>query len=354
MLKPHLLRSEELTAPELTAWDRLQRASAAYSSPFFRPEWVRAVATVRDNVEIAVLEERGEVVGFFPFQRHFGCVARPVGGPLCDFQGPILSPDTAFSPVDLLRYCDLRTWEFDHLITDIAALRRYHWLIESSPDADVGGSFAGYESRLEKPGMRELSDTRRQTRRIQREVGPLRFEFHTADRQVLEQLMEWKSAQYRRTKITDIFSFGHAADVLRQVLEARDEAFSAVLTALYVGDHLAAAHLGLRCFSVLHWWLPAYNVTFSKYSPGKILLVEALKHAAADGIRRLDFGKGMTLQKRNFMTGETRLAEGCVHTWPVLPTLHRNWFRARELVRGSPLRVPAGRVYRRAKVWLGY
>ena len=37
-------------------------------NPFFRPEFTQAVAAVRDDVEVAVLEIQQQPVGFFPYQ----------------------------------------------------------------------------------------------------------------------------------------------------------------------------------------------------------------------------------------------------------------------------------------------
>jgi hypothetical protein len=42
------------------------------------------------DVEVAVLIVEGEIVGFFPFQGSRWNIGKPVGGPLCDFQGVIV------------------------------------------------------------------------------------------------------------------------------------------------------------------------------------------------------------------------------------------------------------------------
>ena len=75
-----LIPAEQLTPEHVAAWADIQRAEAALDSPYFRPEFTQAVAAVRGDVEVGVLEEGGEPVGFFPFQRGRGNVARPVGG----------------------------------------------------------------------------------------------------------------------------------------------------------------------------------------------------------------------------------------------------------------------------------
>ena len=70
---------DRLTPKHVEVWSRLQREDAAVASPYFRPEFTQAVACVRNDVEVAVMEEDGEPVGFFPYQRRGRNVATPVG-----------------------------------------------------------------------------------------------------------------------------------------------------------------------------------------------------------------------------------------------------------------------------------
>src|SRR5262245_50996752 len=109
--------ARELTASERSRWLALQSADPVLDSPLFRPEFTEAVAEVRDDVEVALLEEGNDLVGFFPFQRGKRNVGRPVGGRLSDFQGIILAPDCRVEATELLRGCRLSAWHFDHWIS---------------------------------------------------------------------------------------------------------------------------------------------------------------------------------------------------------------------------------------------
>ena len=85
----------ELTTPERLSqrdceqWSQFQREDVALESPFFRPEFTFAVASVRSDVEVAILRDSGETVGYFPFQRRRRELAKPVGGRLSDYHGVI-------------------------------------------------------------------------------------------------------------------------------------------------------------------------------------------------------------------------------------------------------------------------
>jgi CelD/BcsL family acetyltransferase involved in cellulose biosynthesis len=65
-MKIDIIPATEFSRDHIAAWRALQQADPALDSPLFHPEFTRAVAAVRDDVEVAVLEEAGEFVGFFP------------------------------------------------------------------------------------------------------------------------------------------------------------------------------------------------------------------------------------------------------------------------------------------------
>src|SRR5207344_1830917 len=87
MIQFRLTRPQQLAPMEIAAWDELQRGHAAFESPYFRPEFTQAVAAVRDDVEVAVIDQDGRVAGFFPFQRSSLNLGKPVAGKLNDFHG---------------------------------------------------------------------------------------------------------------------------------------------------------------------------------------------------------------------------------------------------------------------------
>ena len=59
----------------------------ALVSPYFCPEFTQAVGDVREDAFVGIVEDAGEFVGFFPFQRRALGVGKPIAGPLSDYQG---------------------------------------------------------------------------------------------------------------------------------------------------------------------------------------------------------------------------------------------------------------------------
>lgn len=333
---------KELPAELAAAWAGLQVADPRVDSPFFRPEFALAVAKTRDDVEVAVLEEQGAPVGFFPFQRSRGHLGRPVGGRLSDFQGVVLKAGARLEPQRLISACGLSAWYFDHLLQAHSGFGPFHWTKVDSPYIDVPPAFDTYLAGRRAAGSADVMQAMNKKKRSERQLGPIRFELRTTDLQVLSKLIEWKSQQFQKSQLTSLFSFPWTVALLKDLLAMPDNPdFSGIMSALYIGDRLAAAHFGMRSRHVIHWWFPAYDAELAKHSPGSQLLLELVRAAGAAGVTRIDLGKGPESYKRSFMTGATPLAEGAVDSRVVTRMMRRAFHRAHHWARESPLRRPA-------------
>lgn len=335
-----LLRGGALPGEIVTAWAALQEQVPDLDGPYFRPEYVQAVAAVRDDVEVAVLEEAGVPVAFFPFQRGPGGLGRPVGGKFSDFQAVIAPANLRWDPAALLQGCGLRRFVFDHLLVAQEPLRAYHWSATTSPYVDLSGGFEAYRAERKQAGSREIEQILYKLRKAERRVGPMRLEWHSTDPAVLDALLGWKSAQLRSTGQPDHLSTPWVRRMLERILAAQGEPFAGVLSALWLGDRLAAAHLGMRSRNVLHWWLPAYDRALGPSSPGQLSFLEIARAAAERGVRRVDLGKGDEAYKARLMSGAIEIAVGAVDRRAIAAPLARTWYHAVEWARRSPLRRP--------------
>ncbi len=343
-----VLPAEKLTAEQIAAWAEIQQADPALDSPYFRPEFTLLVAGVRGDVEVGVLEEDGEPVGFFPFQRGPGNTALPVGGKMSDFQGAIVRKNCRWEPDELLRGCRLSAWRFDHLIASQAP--EYHWRIAPSPYIDLSQGWDGYRSDQLALHPEWFGRAERKRRQADREAGPLRVELDTADPAVFRNMVKWKRRQYQRTGMTDVLAFDWTVALLDRARAAKGEGFSGVTSALYMGGVLTAVLLSIRSYGVLHAWFSAYHPDFAQLSPGIVSWLELFQVYPQVGIRRIDLGKGPEEYKTRLMSGAINVAEGAVDFRPVSRFLQRNCRRAYDWSRQSPLRRPLlkpGRFIRR-------
>jgi CelD/BcsL family acetyltransferase involved in cellulose biosynthesis len=124
----------------------------------------------------------------------------------------------------------------------------------------------------------------RHARKLARDLGETRFVRHTDDVRVLEQLFAWKSAQYRRTSLPDLFASAPRRALFRHLLHSQ----AVELSALYAADRLVAAHIGPRLEGRFYYWVPAHDPNVGKLSPGTVLLEELLRASFEAGDHTFD------------------------------------------------------------------
>ncbi len=332
-----VIRPSELDADLTGRWNEIIAANAEFASPYFCPEYTRAVASVRDDVHVGVMRDGEDVIGFFPFQRGRGGIGVPVGGPFTDIQGVIAVPGAEWSAGDLIRGCGMSVWQFDHVLASQKPFRPWQRVLTCSPMIDLPDGFEGYANTLRAAGSKQMQRLGQKQRGFERDEGPLRFEMQMQDTGVLGQLLEWKSRQYLDSGLVDAFDFPWTRALLENILAVQSENFGGLLSALYAGDRLAAIHMGMRSRTIWHYWIAAYTHDFARYSPALLLLVEMARTAASLGLTAIDMGKGPEEYKTWFATSAVLITEGSVE----LPSLARALRTARQgteyLVRHSPL-----------------
>lgn len=327
------LQPSQLSSDQIDLWRSFHRANEACASPFFAPEFTLATAAERRDVEVAVLREGAEISGFFPFQCSRWRIGRPVGWRLNDFQGPVLRPGATFDPVAMFRRRGLACWCFDHLEPRHELLRPGTHFWAESPYIELTEGFDSYYHRRKTSGSDTIRRLETKTRKLDRELGPVRFELASKDGGAFRQLLQWKSDHLRHTRSLDVLRFRWVRGLLERIWNMDSPHFQGLLSTLHAGDRLVAAHLGMRAGPVLHWWITSYDHACDRYSPGLTLLLRVAREAAVGGVNRIDLGKGDEPYKRSFMTGSVQVGEGAVNLWPLSAPATAAWFRGRQWVR---------------------
>ncbi|WP_425618578.1 GNAT family N-acetyltransferase [Anatilimnocola sp. NA78] len=356
ILKVRVVPGRELSADLCAHWSQIQSSNPTLGSPYFCPEFTQTVAAVRTDVEVAVLERDNQIVGFFPYQRGRWANAQPVAGRLTDFHGLIVGPDFACDPIQLLHQCGLSSWRFDHLIESQTYFQPFMWTHGLSPYIDLSAGFSDYLAERRQRNS-ELPMIARKLRKLEREVGPVRFEWHSTSAENLQTLFQWKSAQFARTGLRDLLSFAWIRDFFAKLLEQNGTEFAGLFSCLHAGDQLLAAHVGMRSRNVMHWWLPSFNRDFVRYSPGLALIYRFAQQASEHGITRIDLGQGDEAFKFRLGSAADPVAEGSVDVLLRTRLFHRSWQATRDWVRTSPLNGPTERPLRwirRMRDWLRF
>jgi len=343
-MKVSLISGTELSDDVERAWMALQQANPDLASPYFHPEFTKIISSVRHDVEVAIVESEGQIAALFPFQRGYGAIGRPVGDVISDYQGIICAQDFRLAPSDLLGHCRLVAWDFDHLITSQSSFAPFQWSVEASPQIDISNGYDAYIQERRSAGSEQIKKIYNLMRRIEREVGPLRFVAKSSDAVSLGKVLAWKSEQYRRSDKCDLFTSGWIREAVNHIFATQVDGCSGVLSLLFAGDRLVAGHFGMQSRRRWHYWFPAYGLEAAKYSPGLILLLKMAEHAPKIGVPIIDLGKGTSLYKERLMNASVLVASGSVElpSWlSVKRSAERN---LRSLLANSPLREPMRRM----------
>lgn len=312
-----------MSVETLAVWRQLQHANPDLASPYFAPAFTQIVAGVRNEVEVAELVADGKVVALFPYHRGRFNFGSPVGEFISDYQGLICERDFTLAPQTLLKACGLFAWDFNQLLATQTSFSPFHHEQNSSPILDLSAGYEAYTRERREAGSEQIKKVANLMRRVEREVGPLNFVTHSADKDLLAQLLAWKTAQYRQNRWRDLFSIPWVRTVIEQIHATQTEEFAGMLSAIYAGERLLAVHFGMRSATVWHYWFPAYDPAYAKYSSGLILLLKMAESAPAMGIRTIDLGCGEHSYKERLMNGAVMVAQGSVERPSIVTATRR-------------------------------
>ncbi|MFI8192963.1 GNAT family N-acetyltransferase [Streptomyces sp. NPDC085946] len=335
-----MLEPGELGEGDRERWRKLRADAGVPRNPFMEPEFTDAVGGVRPGARVAVVYEGLEPAGFLPYERGPLGQGRAIGLGVSDSQGAVLRPGLRLETGELLRACGLSSYAFDNLEAGQDLFVPYAAEEHATYVVDVEKGYETYESVLRARSPKFLKTTLAKERRMDRQVGEVRFVFDERDPAALRTLVQWKSAQYRRTGRRDRFAQEWIARLVSRLAATRTPECTGTLSVLYAAGRPVAAHFGLRSASVLACWFPAYDPGFSKYSPGLVLHLRMAQAAAGRGIALLDLGRGAAEYKDALKTGERPVHEGAATRLGAGAALH--WLsreparRAHGFVRGRP------------------
>lgn len=325
------------------AWRSIQAGNPNLASPYFDLEFTQAVARVRDDVEIAVFSDRDQIVALLPFQRSRPGRAVPVGGRLNDSHGI------------LFRDCDQRHFSSRTLIEKVMAEAnldsfKFHAMSQLDPSLDscqftelgshhldLSNGWDAYHQWARKNSI-AIKRQKQKTRKLGREIGPVRFEFDCQSADVLEKLIALKRSKYQRSNTFDILSVDWASDLLREIHRTKQPGFKGILSTIFAGDRLVAVHFGMLTNDILHYWFPVYDPEFQRYSPGTELLLESARVACDHGVTKLDLGYGDDAYKFRFCNGREVVSCGQITASKIRFQLARNRYFLRQRLKAIPMK----------------
>jgi CelD/BcsL family acetyltransferase involved in cellulose biosynthesis len=316
---------DELGPAERARWQELLREAPALCHPFLSPEFAVALGAVGKKARVAVVHDGPEIVGFFAYEAGPLRVALPLAGRLSYRQGFVHAAGLPWSWRELLDAAGLDAVEFtdlvgDQTVTGVGAGTEGHLEVEESPIIDTS---TGWDAYLARSKGRRVKNTRYLDRKLERDVGPVKFSWGGVDRDECGQLVAWKSEQYRRSGWPDPFAQRWVRDLFEILIDERAGELQPVFTSLRAGDHLLAVDLSLLYHDVYAGWFSAYNHDFSAYSPGAVRILRTIEVACGEGVRYVDLARGDERYKRSFKNDYLRVGAGLLHARSVRAHAYR-------------------------------
>jgi CelD/BcsL family acetyltransferase involved in cellulose biosynthesis len=304
-MRANVLPLRDLPASLKHRWREIQQNNPALAGPCFRPELFTAIGQFRRDAFVAVLEE-GQPQGFLPFLRT-GLLPIAKSIPMCDYQAIICTEARSWDVSEVLEAAGLLVWDFECLVgLNASGLAPSSLRHDAAPRVDLHGGLKEYYAHLERQGRR-LKHLARSRRFLQRDWGPLRYVPACGEPENLRRLLAWKADRFSQGQPIPAW----VVEVLELLWRPLGPDLRGVLSVLYAGDTLVAAHFGIQCQGVLHYWFPAFNPEYAKYSPGWILLQELIDSLEASHCRVLDLGPGGERYKAYFCNAMLPTWRGC-------------------------------------------
>ncbi|WP_417482327.1 GNAT family N-acetyltransferase [Maricaulis sp.] len=320
----------------ISQWNAWAAPGGQLVSPYLRFEFTRSVARARGDVRIAVFEDKGEIIGFFPHHAAREGVVRPIGAPMSDYQGIIAAPGQVLDPKAVLVASHGSALVFDNWVGpdpgDDPAVRTR----DGSTIVELTDGAEAYFAAQQAEFPSHFRKTARLQRNAERDHGPVRVELGDPDGRLFEALCDWKQAQYRDTGKLDVFGINWVQSVLADLRESEGAGFGGLTAALWFGDRLAAVEFGLAAGGVYHSWFPAYDPGLAKYSPGLLLMQGLFRQLGTRGITRVDLGGGSAQYKKYYRSYEVPLYQGRILSTGLAALGIRSWELAESAARIMP------------------
>jgi CelD/BcsL family acetyltransferase involved in cellulose biosynthesis len=295
----------DLSDGDAADWRALCATDSAYGSPLMGPEFAQAVGEVRDDARVTIWRDGAAMAGVLAYHRRPGAFARPIGAPLADYHGPILTDGLDFA--EALQAAGLSAYRFTGLTSGRGGIEG--GAAKESFAIDLDGSADDYLEALRAASPKRFKNYRRLDHKLDREVGALRI-VADADPEAFDRLIAWKRDQIGRTGVHDFLGAAWTGALMRNLFERREGGFQGLMLNLYAGDRLVAGHFGARRGATYHPWIASTDPELAAWSPGQVFLGRAIAAMPDLGLSTYDLGTGHEHYKRPYAMTVRPVGEG--------------------------------------------
>ncbi len=309
MIQAEVRHPRALSEREVQAWRGFCAADPAFANPLLGPDFARLVGEARPDARVAVLSRDGEPIGFLPFHGRPGGMAQPIGAAFSDYHALVSAPDADIDGAEVLAAAGVSGLRVSGLIDP-------HGAFPTAEPADCEGYVIAppegpdaYYAALQAENPKRFKNWRRLQNKLEREFGEVVLASEAGSGETLDQLIEWKREQFRRTGAHDVFRPDWARRLFHSILAAEGEARGVLIT-LRTGGRLAAGHFGLAVGGAAHAWLSVIDPETSSCGPGQVLTLRLAEIMPALGLASYDVSPGYAHYKAPFATGTVAVRQG--------------------------------------------
>lgn len=314
MIQTELKRPSELTGAERGAWLEFVDGYGLFDSPYFRIEFAECCEEARGDTRVLVGRQGGQILGFLPLQMGKIGYARPLSGPLSDVHGVITREADKVSLPDWLKSAGIPLFEYHSALALQQCWHESEQMRDGSAVVDCSEGYDAFEEARKTAEPKAFKNIRARRRKLEAEEGGFEFRMDDFSDEALDAMLHWKRAQYRTTGVFDVFSVAWTNRLVAAINRKRTDRFGPICGTLRVNGQIIAAHFGMRSENRVQYWFPSYDPAFNHVSPGLLLLLETIRHAADTGLSSVELGPGDYDFKRHLGAWQVPLAGGCVVT----------------------------------------
>ena len=305
---------DEIARDWLELWQTRGRAN-----PFNHPAWIRAwIRHLGGRVRPLIIAwfQGDTLTGLAPFgTAPFGPWRRLVllGSPMADYPDLLVDEDHFKSIPLLVQHLLLQNWNcLDFVDVSehspvLSALLEAFQKCGYSPTIKQASICPGVEitTDWEEYWTQKKSKTRytinKKAKRLAQEQGPLEMETVGTGPEIKESLAEVSrvhAARWARQHTRTVFSDKRGRAFFSEALTGLAKEGIVRLHLLRAGSTLTAFCLSFVGDGVHYYYIPGFDQTFAKDSPGHLLLREIIQESHDQGLRLFDFMKGMMKSTR--------------------------------------------------------
>jgi len=123
---------------------------------------------------------------------------------------------------------------------------------------------------------------------------------------ITSKMINQKRRRFNETNVWDMFSIKDFSQFYFDQINMNDNSiYKTHYSGLFVGDHLIATHFGIIVDDTFYFLMPGQESgIYSKYSPGRLLILELLKWSTENSIKTFDFTGGPEPYKEHWTNKE--------------------------------------------------